>query len=74
MSDEASEITIDGKLYKTADLTETALKLVKNLDHMKLKENEKKNMIAILTKAKKAYISDLKSEMLGAKSGFDFSE
>ena len=31
-------------------------------------------MIAVLTKAKKAYIGDLKTEMLSAKSGFDFSE
>ena len=34
----------------------------------------KKNMIAVLTKAKKAYIGELKVEMLSAKSGFDFSE
>jgi hypothetical protein len=31
-------------------------------------------MQAILTKAKRAYIDDLKSEMLAAKSGFDFSD
>ena len=31
-------------------------------------------MIAILTKAKKAYMGDLKGEMISAKAGFDFSE
>ena len=36
--------------------------------------NEKKNLSAVLVKAKKAYISDLKSEMLSQKAGFDFSE
>lgn len=74
MSDEASKVDIDGKIYKTSDLTENAIKLLKNIDHMKTQQNEKKNMIAVLTKAKKAYIADLKTEMLSAKSGFDFSE
>ena len=74
MSENASKINIGGKLYDTKDLTENVTELLKNLDHMKKIEDEKKNMIAILTKAKKAYISELKSEMLSAKSGFDFSE
>ena len=33
-----------------------------------------KNLSAVLLKAKKAYIADLKSEMLSRKAGFDFSE
>jgi len=36
--------------------------------------NEKNNLSAVLLKAKKAYIADLKSEMLSQKAGFDFSE
>ena len=74
MNDEASKVNIDGELYKTSDLTENAKKLLKEIDNMKRKLNQKKNMIAVLTKAKKAYIADLKTEMLSAKSGFDFSE
>lgn len=74
MSAKATEIKINGKLYKTSDLTENTIKLVENIDLMEIMEHEKKNMIAILTKAKRAYISDLKSEVLSAKSGFNFSE
>ena len=33
---------------------------------------DNQNMQALLLKAKRAYISDLKSEMLAAKAGFDF--
>lgn len=73
MSDRASKIKIDDKLYKISDLTETAIKLVENLDRIKAVEDEKRNMIAILNKAKLAYMLELKSEMLSAKSGFEFS-
>ena len=48
--------------------------IVGNLEKLNSLSKEKANMIAILTKAKKAYISDLKNEMLSAKSGFDFSD
>ena len=74
MSSQTQKLSIDGKHYKISDLTETAIKIVGNLDRLKVIESEKKNMIAILNKAKKAYIQDLKSEMISVKSGFDFSE
>lgn len=35
---------------------------------------EKENMLAVLVKAKGAYIAELKLEVLSAKSGFDFIE
>ena len=35
---------------------------------------EKKNLLAIFEKAKNAYISDLKIEMLSSKSGFILEE
>ena len=71
---DATKVSVDGEVYKTSVLTDKALKLLANIDLMKKKQNEKKNMIAVLTKAKKAYIGELKVEMLSAKSGFDFSE
>ena len=41
---------------------------------MKIEQDEKMSMIAVLKKAKLAYMSELKNEMLSAKSGIDFSE
>lgn len=74
MSKKSSNINIDGQIYKVDNLPKNALNLITYLDRIKAQEREKKNMIAILTKAKKAYITELKSEMLTAKSGFDFSD
>lgn len=74
MSKKSSNINIDGQIYKVDNLPKNALNLITYLDTIKAQEREKKNMIAILTKAKKAYITELKSEMLTAKSGFDFSD
>ena len=74
MSKEPSRISIDGELYYADNLSENAEKIIGSLDRIKIVEDEKKNMIAILTKAKKAYIGDLKAEMISVKAGFDFSE
>ena len=74
MSKEPSRITLDGELYDANNLSENAQEIIRCLDRIKVVENEKKNMIAILTKAKKAYMGDLKGEMISAKAGFDFSE
>ena len=68
------KIEINGRKYKTLDLTNVAKNLLKDLATLQAVSLEKSNMIAILTKAKKAYMADLKGEMLRAKAGFDFSE
>lgn len=68
------KIEINGRKYKTSDLNDVAKNLLENLARLGAVSSEKSNMIAILTKAKKAYMADLKGEMLRAKSGFDFSE
>lgn len=73
MNEEISRIEIDGKSYSALDLTDNARKLLQNLAKLEAFYEEKKNLIAILTKAKKAYMADLKTEMLSAKSGFDFT-
>ena len=48
--------------------------ILENLEIVRIATRERNNMTAILTKAKQAYIAELKSEMLSAKSGFDFSD
>ena len=74
MGGKNSRVKFDGRNYKTSDLTDAAKKVWSNLNQVNAAYAEKVNMHAVLTKAKKAYIADLKSEMLSVKSGFDFSE
>ena len=47
-------IEINGRKYKTSNLTDVAKNLLENLARMGALSSEKSNMIAILTKAKKA--------------------
>ena len=67
-------INIDGKEYSTASLTDKAKGLLISLKLVDNNINEKKNIMSIFVKAKNAYISDLKSEVLSNKAGFDFSD
>lgn len=69
-----SKFKLDGKEYDLDELNEKCKVLKQEVDKVSLRIRESQNMQAILTKAKRAYIDDLKSEMLAAKSGFDFSD
>ena len=70
----AQKIKIDNYEYDIDNLSDTAQKVVELLRGLDQVINEKNNMSALLVRAKKAYIEDLKSEMLSQKAGFDFSE
>ena len=70
----AQKIKIDDHEYDIDSLSDTAQKFFEQLRGLDMLINEKNNLSAVLVKAKKAYISDLKSEMLSQKAGFDFSE
>ena len=67
-----AKIKLDDKEYDVAELSERARKLTLELQSVTGRIQEMNNMIAILNKAKRAYIAELKSEMLSAKAGFDF--
>ena len=68
------KVEIEGRKYKISEFSDLAKRLLKNLEELDSLKRDKANMIAVLTKAKKAYIADLKREMLSAKSGFNFSD
>ena len=68
------KIKIFEKEYDLDLLSETARSLLANLQSIENSLQERSNMRAVLTKAKKAYLSELKAEMLSAKAGFDFSD
>ena len=67
-----SKIKLDDKEYDVADLSDRAKRLTVEMQNVTARIRETNNMIAILTKAKRAYIAELKSEVLSAKAGFDF--
>ena len=66
------KIKLDDKEYDIADLSDSARKLTDSIQNVSARIEEFNNMVAILNKAKRAYIEGLKSEMLSAKAGFDF--
>ena len=67
-----NKFQFDGREYSTSSLTDKSKNILVQLKQLENELNEKKNMLAVLTKAKRSYISDLKSEMLSAKAGLDF--
>lgn len=69
-----TKIQIDGIEYNVDDPSERVKNLVIELQKIDLRIQESQNMSAILTKAKKAYIADLKTEMLAAKAGLHFGD
>ena len=70
----AQKISIDDREYDINNLSDTANKFFEQLRGVDIAINEKNNLSTILLKAKRAYIADLKSEMLSQKAGLDFSE
>ena len=67
-------IQIEGETYKISELSEFAISCVRNIKNIDEQTREKRNLIALLKKAKQGYVHELKQEMLSAKAGFDFSE
>ena len=74
MSEMSDKIEIGGTMYTRSDLSDKATVLLNLMKELTNAADEKANLIRVLTKAKYAYIEDLKREMLSAKSGFNFSE
>lgn len=68
------KIQLDGIDYEVDELTENARRLLAELKNVTTRIQETQNMTAILTKAKRAYIADLKTEMLSAKAGVYFDD
>lgn len=69
-----SKVNIDDKEYSLDSMSDEGKRITVHLQEIDSKVKEKTDLIAVLTKAKKAYIADLKSEMLSKKAGFNFSD
>ena len=62
---------IDGVEYTTDGLSKEGRDLVARLTFTRLTLQELNNQQALLTKAKNAYIADLKSEIVQGRTGVD---
>ena len=62
---------IDGVEYDIETLTQEGRDLVARLTFARLQQQELSNQIALLTKAKNAYIADLKAEIIQGRTGVD---
>lgn len=73
MADAPPILRLDGKDYDLSKASEAARDIVVRLQNLDRLFEEKNNLMALLTKAKNAYIADLKSEIIKNKTGVDLS-
>jgi hypothetical protein len=66
-----AKIKLDEKEYDIRTSDTKALNMLQQIRLLDDRIKEASNMMSVLTKAKRAYISDLKSEMIAAKAGLD---
>ena len=62
---------MDGVEYGTEGLSQEGRDLVARLTFTRLTLQEMSNQMALLTKAKNAYIADLKTEIVKGRTGVD---
>lgn len=66
-------LRLDGKDYDLSIASETAKMLMARLQSLDRLFEEKNNLMALLTKARNAYIAELKTEIIKNKTGVDLS-
>ena len=65
---------IDGLEYESSCISQKGQKIIHRLNFIQRKLQELKNEMALLAKAKNAYIEDLKTEIVQERTGVDFSD
>lgn len=73
MPDAPQILRLDGEDYDLSKASDEAKALVARLQHLDRLFEEKTNLMALLTKAKNAYIAELKTEIIKNKTGVDLS-
>jgi len=73
MADTPPILRLDGEDFDLSKASDEAKALVARLQHLDRLFEEKSNLMALLTKAKNAYIADLKTEIIKNKTGVDLS-
>ncbi|HEV8034169.1 hypothetical protein [Yoonia sp.] len=73
MADAPQILRLDGEDYDLFNASDEAKALVVRLQQLDRLFEEKNNLMALLTRAKNAYIADLKTEIIKSKTGVDLS-
>lgn len=66
-------LRLDGEDFDLSKSSDEARAFVVQLQHLDRQIEEKINFLAVLTRAKNGYITDLKTEIIKEKTGVDFS-
>jgi len=66
-------LRLDGEEYDLSKASDEAKAFVVRLQHLDSLFEEKSNLMALLTKAKNAYIAELKTEIIKERTGVDLS-
>ena len=69
----SQKIKIDGVEHDLDSLSKDAKAILEKLQHTDKQIQDTNNLCALLTRAKKSYIQELKSEMNQGKSGVDIA-
>ena len=69
----SQKIKIDGVEHDLDSLGKEAKVILEKLHHIDKQIQDTTNLCALLTRAKKSYIQDLKREMIEGKSGVDIA-
>tara|TARA_E500000178_G_scaffold312712_1_gene329635 strand:+ start:117 stop:458 length:342 start_codon:yes stop_codon:yes gene_type:complete len=72
--DMSGEFRLDGVSYSLDSVSKRARTLIQHLTFISHQIEEKSNQLALLSKAKNAYIQDLKVQIIKNRSGVDLSE
>ena len=59
--------------YDVSDLSEEGRSLLTSFQMATNRMQEAENLLAVFTKARRAYIADIKNEMIQGKTGIDLS-
>lgn len=66
-------VRIAGQEYDVSALSETGLSNLAGYQFASERLKEAENLHAVLTKARRAYMADIKNEMIQGKTGIDLS-
>lgn len=66
-----TRLKIGRQSYDVSSLNKDAIAIVESLHRVETRIQEKQNLIALLLKAKNAYIADLNAEIVQERSGVD---
>lgn len=70
----SQKITLDGVEYDLDAMSDAARGQLASLQYVTEQMQEAINMQALLTKAKNAYVAELKAEMVQSRAGFLFDD